>query len=166
MTARNTLSDLKKQEIDINKVILERMAAAHILQEFTLQLPSHMGSSISNKMHLPSIEQGKQLQPISPGTTTSVERRTPLISLVNTGICLLYEILSNPYSSGSGPMQTSPHGIDPRRILLPRIPKRSLQRQDLYNHGLIKRSDKICDFIHDSMESQVIGTPIPRIRVK
>jgi hypothetical protein len=35
MTARNTLSDLKKQGIDINKVILERMAAAHISREFT-----------------------------------------------------------------------------------------------------------------------------------
>jgi hypothetical protein len=67
--------------------------------------------------------------------------------------------------SGGGPMWTSPHGMDPRRILLPRIPKRSLQRQDPYNHGLIEGSDKICDFIHDSMESRVIGTPISRIRV-
>jgi uracil-DNA glycosylase len=25
--------------------------------------------------------------------------------------------------------------------------------------------DKMCDFIHDSTESRVIGTPIPRIRV-
>jgi hypothetical protein len=108
---------------------------------------------------------GRQSQPTSPGTTTSVGRRTPPISLVNTGICLLYGILSNPYSSGGGPMRTSPHEMDPRRILLPRIPKRSLRRQDPYNRGLIEGSDKMCDFIHDSMESRVIGTPIPRIRV-
>jgi hypothetical protein len=35
MTARNTSSNLKKQGIDIDKVILERMAAAHISREFT-----------------------------------------------------------------------------------------------------------------------------------
>jgi hypothetical protein len=62
-------------------------------------------------------------------------------------------------------MQTNPYGMDPRRILLPRIPKQSLQRQDPKNHGLIKGSDKMCNFIHDSMESQVIGTPISRIHV-
>jgi hypothetical protein len=135
------------------------------MNQLSTQLPSHMGNSISDIMRLPFIEQGRQSQPTSPGTTTSVGRRTPPISLVNTGICLLYGILSNPCSSGGGPMWTSPHEMDPRRILLPRIPKRSLRRQDLYNHGLIKGSDKMCDFIHDSMESQVIGTPIPRICV-
>jgi hypothetical protein len=62
-------------------------------------------------------------------------------------------------------MRTSPHGMDPRRILLPRIPKRSLRRQDPYNRGLIEGSDKMCDFIHDSTESRVIGTPISRIHV-
>jgi hypothetical protein len=35
MTAWNTSSDLKKQGIDIDKVISERMAAAHISREFT-----------------------------------------------------------------------------------------------------------------------------------
>jgi hypothetical protein len=68
-------------------------------------------------------------------------------------------------SPGGGLMRTNPHGMDPRRILLPQIPKQSLQRQDPYNHGLIKGSDKMCNFIHDSTESQVIGTPMPRIRV-
>jgi hypothetical protein len=64
-------------------------------------------------------EQGRQSPPTSPVTTTSVGRRIPPISSVNIGICLLYGILSNPYSSGSGPMQTSPHRMDPpRRILL------------------------------------------------
>jgi hypothetical protein len=135
------------------------------MNQLSTQLPSHMGSSISDTMHLPSTEQGRQLPPTSPGTTTSVGRRIPPISLVNTGICLLYGILSNPYSFGGGLMQTNPHGMDPRRILLPQIPKWSPQRQDPNNHGLIKGSDKMCNFIHDSMESQVIGTPIPRIHV-
>jgi hypothetical protein len=57
--------------------------------------------------------------------------------------------LSNPYSFGSGLMQTDPQGTDPRRILLPQSP----QRQDPNNHGLIKGSDKMCNFIHTSMES-------------
>jgi hypothetical protein len=35
MTARNTSSDLKKRGIDVDKVISERMAAAHISREFT-----------------------------------------------------------------------------------------------------------------------------------
>jgi hypothetical protein len=35
MTAWNTSSNLKKQGIDVNQVILERMATAHILWEFT-----------------------------------------------------------------------------------------------------------------------------------
>jgi hypothetical protein len=35
MTAWNTSSNLKKQGIDVNQVILERMAAAHISWEFT-----------------------------------------------------------------------------------------------------------------------------------
>jgi hypothetical protein len=35
MTTWNTSSNLKKQGIDVNQVILERMAAAHISQEFT-----------------------------------------------------------------------------------------------------------------------------------
>jgi hypothetical protein len=124
-----------------------------------------MGNSISDTMRLPSIGQGRQSRPTSPGTTTSVGRRTPPISSVNIGICLLYGILSNPYSSGGGPMRRSPHEMDPRRILLPRIPRRSLRRQDPYNRGLIEGSDKMCDFIHDSTESRVIGTPISRIRV-
>jgi hypothetical protein len=35
MTTWNTSSNLKKQGIDVNQVILERMATAHILWEFT-----------------------------------------------------------------------------------------------------------------------------------
>jgi hypothetical protein len=35
MTSWNTSSNLKKQGIDVDQVILERMAAAHILWEFT-----------------------------------------------------------------------------------------------------------------------------------
>jgi hypothetical protein len=45
------------------------------------------------------------------------------------------------------------------------IKKVSLGLFLIARHPAGDSADKMCDFIHDSTESQVIGTPIPRIRV-
>jgi N-acetylmuramoyl-L-alanine amidase CwlA len=124
------------------------------MNQLSTQLLSHMGSSTSGTMPLPSTEQGRQL----PANITRyhhingkknpsniLSKHWDMPSVWDSLKPLLFWWWTNAEKPPCNGSKKDTVAMDSK--------KESMQRQDPNNHGLIKGSDKMCNFIHDSMES-------------